>query len=135
MGCQDGFRKGIRIVSLFITILSLKRTNGKERFIFQEGDIHRDEVFPGNGMEAFITTLVERIPNKDTFLGTKGKLSLVETKAMDKCSAPKYLERDIKYKASGKVRQFGTVKRSLEVENAGRHPIYKMSYSQDCISS
>ena len=84
-------------------------------------------------MEAFITTLVERIPNKDTFLGTKCKLSLVGTKAMDKCSTPKYSERDIRYNASGRIRQFETVNRSLEVEIARRHSIYKMSCSQDCI--
>jgi len=84
-------------------------------------------------MEALITTLVERIPNKDTFLGTRGKLSLVGTEAMDKGNTSKYTERDIRYKESGGVRQFETVKRSLEVENMGRHPIYKMSCSQDYI--
>ena len=135
MGCQDRFRKRIRIVSLFTITLPLKRTNGKERFIFQEGNIHGDEVFSGSGMEAFITALVERIPNEDTFLGMRGKLSLVGTEAMDKCSTSKYTKRDNRYKANGGVRQFETIKRSLEVENAGRHPIYKMSYSQDCISS
>ena len=35
-------------------------------------------------MEAFITALVERIPNEDTFLGIRGKFSLVGAEAMDK---------------------------------------------------
>lgn len=84
-------------------------------------------------MKAFITMLVERIPNKQIFLSTRGKLGLVGTEAMDKCSAPKYSERDVRYKASSRIGQFEAVKRSLEIKNAGRHSVYEMGGSQDCI--
>ena len=52
-------------------------------------------------MEAFITALVERIPNEDTFLGMRGKFSLVGAEAIDKNCTSKNTERDIRYKASG----------------------------------
>ena len=84
-------------------------------------------------MEAFVSSLVERVPNKDTFFSMGGKLSLVRAKVMDKRGAPKHPERNIKSKACGRVEGFEALKRGLEVEHTGRHPIYKVGCSQNCI--
>ena len=84
-------------------------------------------------MKAFVTSLMKRVPNKDTFLSMGGKLSLVRAITMDKCSASKYPEGNIRNKKRGRLRLFEAIKRSLEVKDTGRHSINKMSYSQNCI--
>lgn len=80
-------------------------------------------------MEAFVTSLVERIPNKDS--EHMGKLSLVRVMTMDKRNAPKHPEGNIRKR--GRVRLFEAFKRSLKMEDTRRHPINKMSGSQNCI--
>ena len=85
-------------------------------------------------METFITSLIERVPNKDAVFRMKGKLSLVRAITMDKSSAPKHREGNIRNKLCGRVCLFEVFKRSLELEDTRRHPIDKMSCNQNYIS-
>ena len=52
---------------------------------------------------------------------------------MEKCNAPKHPEGNIRKKTRGRVRLFEAVKRSLEVEDTGRHLINKMNCNKNYI--
>ena len=73
--------------------------NGKERTIFEKGNIHGDKVFTGRRVKAFIASLMQRVTNKNTCLSPRSQLRWVRAMVMNIGCAPEYPKRKIRDEA------------------------------------
>ena len=77
--------------------------------ILNKGDVHGNKVLTWRWVEAFITSLVQRIPNKHTNLSSRSEFSLVRAMVVDIGCTSKHPKGNIRDVTSGGIGFFNTI--------------------------